>query len=171
MGFSLKFGTWEWFVCVLFLLNFLTGAPTLTHALNHLGLTADTYITVIQHLVQEGEVLPTLRFLAIFWAWFVLACLQEDEPWHAFRWVCCTCVCTLLPSYPGNNTSLLHSSPAQCVLGASVGEKIATWPCGHSNGFSPSGTNQASVFNANLRFRGAISHDSHPIDPKLCAQF
>ena len=173
MGFSLKFGTWEWLVWLLFLLNFLSGDPTLTHALNHLGLTADTCINVIQHLAQEGETLPTLCFPAALGAWFVLACLKEVESWHAFRWVCCPCVCTLLPSYPRNNTSSLHQSPAQYVLGAFAGVEIPTWPYGPSNLFSPICTHQALVLSASLGFRGSSSqrsHHSQPVDSKLHAQ-
>lgn len=130
MGFSLKFGTSERFVWLLFLLHVLSGAPTLTLALHHFGLTADTRINVTRHLAQEGERLPTLYFAATFGAWFVLASLKEGQSWHALRWVCGACVCTLLPSYPGNNTSLPHSSPAQGVPGAFVRGKntcLALW--------------------------------------------
>lgn len=112
----------------------LSGAPTLTYALDHVGLLADTCINVTQHLVQEGETLPTLYSPAMLWAWFALASLK-GECWHVFRWVCCACVCTVLPSYPRNNISSLHSSPAQCFPGVFVGGKIPAWPCGHSNGF------------------------------------
>lgn len=60
---------------------------------------------------------PPLHFPTTFQAWFALTSLKEGESWHAFRWVCSTCVYPLLPSYSRNNTfSLLHF-PALHALG------------------------------------------------------
>lgn len=68
---------------------------------------------------------PPLHFPTAFWAWFVLAGLKEGKSWHAFRWVCCTCVYPLLPSYSRNNTFSLFHFPALHVLDAFVRGKYS----------------------------------------------
>lgn len=174
MGFSLKLGTWERFVWLLFRLVFLSGAPPLTHALHHLGLTADTRINVIQHLVHEGEMLPTLYFPAVFGAWFALASLKEGESWRAFRGTCCACVCSVARR-PRNNRPLPLESPAQCVPGAFVGEELSTWPCEHSAVFFFLNLHVQTglVLSVWQGFRSPDSwkrRHSHPVDSRLCAQ-
>lgn len=102
--------------------------------------------------------------------WFALAGLK-GECWHVFRWVCCACVCTGLPSYPRNNISSLHSSPAQCVPGAFVGGKMPAWPCGSSNGFFTYTYKQALVLSQGFRSSSNWkSLNSNPVNCKLCAQ-